>query len=103
MARQILQQCLTCKAWSLATTCPACGNTAQAAAPLKWSPEDNRAQIRRKMYAVESKEWGGWLTKPAFITRDEGCTYSIRRRVMLAQHKQVPKNGPMSTSQHQTL
>ena len=57
MARQILQQCLSCKAWSLATTCPACGKTAQAAAPLKWSPEDNRAQIRRKMYAVESKEW----------------------------------------------
>ena len=57
MARQLLQQCLTCQTWSLSTTCPACGETAQAAAPLKWSPEDNRAQIRRKMYNVESKEW----------------------------------------------
>ena len=57
MARQILQQCLTCKAWSLSTTCTSCGETAQAAAPLEWSPEDNRATIRRKMYAVESKEW----------------------------------------------
>jgi len=57
MARQILQQCKTCKAWSLSTTCSSCGEVAQAAAPLKWSPEDNRAQIRRKMYNVESKEW----------------------------------------------
>ena len=57
MARQLLQQCLTCQAWTLATTCPACGETAQAAAPLKWSPEDNRAPIRRKMYEVESPEW----------------------------------------------
>jgi rRNA maturation protein Nop10 len=57
MARQILQQCLSCQAWSLATTCPACGGVAQAAAPLKWSPEDNRATIRRKMYNVESAEW----------------------------------------------
>jgi hypothetical protein len=24
---------------------------------MKWSPEDQRANIRRKMYNVESKEW----------------------------------------------
>ena len=30
---------------------------AQAAAPIKWSPEDHRASIRRKMYDVSSKEW----------------------------------------------
>ena len=30
MARQILQQCLDCQAWTLSTTCPKCGGTAQA-------------------------------------------------------------------------
>jgi len=57
MARQILQQCLECSAWSLSTTCPICGGKAQAAAPIKWSPEDHRASIRRKMYDVNSKKW----------------------------------------------
>ena len=77
MARQILQQCLSCKAWSLSTTCPACGKTAQAAAPLKWSPEDNRAQIRRKMYAVESKEWvEGLPTLPSLQEMKDAHTLS---------------------------
>ena len=77
MARQILQQCLSCKAWSLATTCPACGKTAQAAAPLKWSPEDNRAQIRRKMYAVESEEWiDGLPTLPSLQEMKDSHTPS---------------------------
>ena len=57
MARQLLQQCLQCGAWTLSTTCPACGAKAQAAAPLKWSPEDHRADIRRKMYNVEDTGW----------------------------------------------
>jgi rRNA maturation protein Nop10 len=57
MARQLLQQCLECEAWTLATTCPSCGAKAQAAAPLKWSPEDHRAEIRRKMYNVEDPAW----------------------------------------------
>lgn len=61
MARQLLQQCLECEAWTLATTCPSCGSKAQAAAPLKWSPEDHRASIRRKMYNVESPEWAANL------------------------------------------
>ena len=37
--------------------CPKCDGAANAAAPLKWSPEDQRANIRRKMYNVESTEW----------------------------------------------
>jgi len=41
----------------LSTTCPICGGKAQAAAPIKWSPEDHRASIRRKMYDVNSKKW----------------------------------------------
>ena len=57
MARQRMQQCLTCKAFSLNTTCPACGEPAQAAAPLKWSPEDHRAALRRKMNGVENEDW----------------------------------------------
>tara|TARA_B110000305_G_scaffold239413_1_gene307146 strand:+ start:843 stop:1088 length:246 start_codon:yes stop_codon:yes gene_type:complete len=57
MARQLLQQCLECEAWTLATTCPSCGAKAQAAAPLKWSPEDHRADIRRKMYNVADPAW----------------------------------------------
>ena len=61
MARQLLQQCLECGAWTLATTCPSCGAKAQAAATLKWSPEDHRAAIRRKMYGVESPEWAAEL------------------------------------------
>ena len=61
MARQLLQQCRECGAWTLATTCPACGAKAQAAAPLKWSPEDHRASIRRKMYNVEDPDWASSL------------------------------------------
>ncbi|MBT5284565.1 MAG: hypothetical protein HOL29_01185 [Euryarchaeota archaeon] len=57
MARQILQQCLTCQAFGLSTTCPQCGERAQAAAPLKWSPEDHRASLRRKMNGVEDSSW----------------------------------------------
>jgi rRNA maturation protein Nop10 len=57
VARQRMQQCLTCKAFSLKTVCPQCGETAQAAAPLKWSPEDHRAALRRKMNEVESDAW----------------------------------------------
>ncbi|RJU95594.1 MAG: hypothetical protein DWC10_07710 [Candidatus Poseidoniales archaeon] len=57
MARQRMQQCLTCGKFSLKTTCPHCGETAQAAAPLKWSPEDHRSSLRRKMNRVESPEW----------------------------------------------
>ena len=57
MARQLLQQCVQCKAWTLLRDCPNCGGTANAAAPMKWSPEDQRASIRRKMYNIESEDW----------------------------------------------
>jgi len=61
MARQRLQQCLSCGAFGLSTTCTSCGETAQAAAPLKWSPEDHRAALRRKMKGVETPEWPSTL------------------------------------------
>ena len=54
MARQLLQQCIDCQDWTLQRICPKCRAAANAAAPLKWSPEDQRANIRRKMYNVES-------------------------------------------------
>ncbi len=61
MAKQRMQQCLSCGVFSLSTTCPACGGRAQAAAPLKWSPEDNRAALRRKMNGVEDPNWPSQL------------------------------------------
>ncbi len=57
MARQLLQHCKKCGAWTLQRDCPHCDEIANAAAPLKWSPEDQRANIRRKMKDVESPEW----------------------------------------------
>ena len=57
MARQLLQQCVQCKACTLLRDCPHCDGTANAAAPMKWSPEDQRASIRRKMYNIESEDW----------------------------------------------
>ncbi|MEC7097401.1 MAG: nucleolar RNA-binding Nop10p family protein [Candidatus Thermoplasmatota archaeon] len=56
MARQLLQHCTKCKSWTLNRDCPHCDGMANAAAPMKWSPEDQRASIRRKMYNVESQE-----------------------------------------------
>ena len=71
MAKQRMQQCLTCGAFSLNTTCPKCGERAQAAAPLKWSPEDNRAALRRKMNGVENADWPSQLaTLPSLATME---------------------------------
>ena len=69
MARQLLQQCIDCQDWTLERICPKCGGEANAAAPLKWSPEDQRANIRRKMYNVESLEWTAAL--PELESLDE--------------------------------
>ena len=57
MAKQRMQQCLSCGAFCLTVVCPICGGQAQAAAPLKWSPEDHRAALRRKMNGVDKKDW----------------------------------------------
>ena len=73
MARQRMQQCGACGAFSLHTTCPECGDVAQAAAPLKWSPEDHRASLRRKMNKVEDPAWACALpTLPDVETMREG-------------------------------
>ncbi len=69
MARQKLQKCTACGAYGLSTTCGKCGEPAQAAGPMKWSPEDPQAQRRRKMYDVGSKEWLDSL--PDFTSEEE--------------------------------
>ena len=37
MARQLLQQCVECQAWTFERKCPHCEGPANAAAPIKWS------------------------------------------------------------------
>jgi len=57
MVRQSMQQCVDCLEYCLETTCPKCGSVAKAAAPMKWSPEDKRAHLRRKLDGVEEDGW----------------------------------------------
>lgn len=64
MARTRLQKCTACGAYGLAETCGDCGGKAQAAGPLRFSPEDARADLRRKLKDVESKAWAENLPSP---------------------------------------
>ena len=57
MARQQMQQCKSCGKYCLTTVCPSCGGVAQAAAPMKWSPDDKRAHLRRRLEGVEEDGW----------------------------------------------
>ena len=57
MVRQKMQRCLACGSYSLRLACLECGGESQAAGPLKWSPEDPRSKIRRKMHNVGHPEW----------------------------------------------
>jgi rRNA maturation protein Nop10 len=69
MARQQLQKCRDCGTHCLSTTCPKCGGNAQVAAPMKWSPDDKRAHLRRKLDGVEKKGWAESL--PTLSTSEE--------------------------------
>ena len=69
MARQQMQRCKECGAYSLSTTCLVCGGVAQAAAPMKWSPEDKRAHLRRKLEGVEENGWANTL--PTLASKEE--------------------------------
>ena len=64
MARTRLQKCTVCAAYGLSETCGECGGLAQAAGPMRFSPEDARADLRRKLKEVESKEWALNLPSP---------------------------------------
>jgi len=57
MARQQMQKCTECGEYCLSTKCPKCGGVAKAAAPIKWSPDDKRAHLRRKLDGVEEPGW----------------------------------------------
>ena len=69
MARQQMQKCNVCGAFSLSTTCHKCGGVAQAAAPMKWSPEDKRAHLRRQLDGVEEDGWANTL--PTLASEEE--------------------------------
>lgn len=69
MARQQIQQCQDCGHYCLSTTCPKCGGVATAAAPMKWSPEDKRAHLRRKLDGVEEDGWPDSL--PSLAPQEE--------------------------------
>ena len=57
MARSRLQRCTSCGAYGLSTTCSRCGAPAQAAAPLRYSPEDPQSERRRQFQKVTDAEW----------------------------------------------
>ena len=71
LVRQRLQKCHTCSGYSLSTTCPKCGGSAQAAAPMKWSPEDHQAARRRQRLKVGENEWIESLPKPVNSISEE--------------------------------
>ncbi len=64
MARTRLQKCTACGAYGLSETCRDCGAPAQAAVPMRFSPEDARADIRRKLKDVDSEAWVDQLPSP---------------------------------------
>ena len=64
MARTRLQKCTTCGAYGLSEICKECGAPAQAAVPMRFSPEDARADLRRKLKNVESEGWVEQLPSP---------------------------------------
>ncbi len=61
MARQMLQICKSCDIYTLKVECPNCGTKVVQAAPIKWSPEDQRAHLRRQLDGVEEDGWSSTL------------------------------------------
>tara|TARA_B100001996_G_scaffold262143_1_gene204308 strand:+ start:192 stop:401 length:210 start_codon:yes stop_codon:yes gene_type:complete len=64
MARTRLQKCTACGSYGFSETCADCGGKAEAAGPMKFSPEDARANLRRKLKKVGTKEWIDSLPSP---------------------------------------
>ena len=69
MARQLMQKCKKCGVYLLTRECQECDGIAQAAAPMKWSPEDKHAHIRRKIEGVEEDGWSEKL--PTLAPKEE--------------------------------
>ena len=61
MVRQMLQICSSCDIHTLKVECPNCGAKVVQAAPIKWSPEDQRAHLRRQLDGVEEDGWSSTL------------------------------------------
>ena len=61
MARQMLQICHSCGIYTMKAECPNCGDKVVQAAAIKWSPEDQRAHLRRQLNGVEEEGWSGTL------------------------------------------
>ncbi|MAT86188.1 MAG: hypothetical protein CMA25_04420 [Euryarchaeota archaeon] len=61
--RQLLQFCRVCEVYTLKTECPKCQTKVTQAPPLKWSPEDKRAYLRRKLENVADDEWSKSLSR----------------------------------------
>lgn len=68
MTRQLIQKCKACGAYSYSIECKKCEGTGQAAAPLKWTPEDSQAHRRRKYQDVGSDEWN--KTLPSYLEEE---------------------------------
>ncbi|MBT4059053.1 MAG: ribosome biogenesis protein [Euryarchaeota archaeon] len=64
MVRSKMQKCKDCGAYGLSTTCKKCGGTAQAAGPLKFSPQDPQAKRRREYQKVTDPKWVENLPSP---------------------------------------
>ena len=64
MARSRLQRCTSCGAYGLSTTCTSCVAPAQAAVPLRFSPEDPQAERRRQFQNVTDVVWAQSLPVP---------------------------------------
>jgi rRNA maturation protein Nop10 len=61
MVRQMLQICTSCDIHTLKVECPSCGAKVVQAAAIKWSPEDQRAHLRRQLDGVEEEGWSSTL------------------------------------------
>ncbi|MBC8437703.1 MAG: ribosome biogenesis protein [Euryarchaeota archaeon] len=59
-----MQKCRECGEYGLSTTCKKCGGMAQAAGPLKFSPQDPQAKRRREYEKVGTPEWLAKLPSP---------------------------------------
>jgi rRNA maturation protein Nop10 len=64
MTRSRIQKCKDCGSYGLSTTCKKCGGIAQAAGPLKFSPQDPQAKRRREYENVIDPKWVENLPSP---------------------------------------
>ncbi|MAS80914.1 MAG: ribosome biogenesis protein [Euryarchaeota archaeon] len=64
MVRGKLQRCKKCRSFGLGNICKKCGSSMEAAAAMKYSPEDPQGARRRKRQNAGSEEWFDSLPSP---------------------------------------